>query len=101
MNRLFLSILCAGAATAASAQIPLDYYAPLEGLTGRDLKEAVHTIVNNDVKMLSYGSGDVKTWWGFYVTDRTDDNHVRDRYSAETFDFKGRGESVSGMNIER
>lgn len=100
MNRIFLSILCAGAAIATSAQIPLDYYAPLEGLTGRDLKEAVHTIVNNDVKMLSYGSGDVKTWWGFYVTDRTADGHVRDRYSGETFAFKGRGESVSGMNIE-
>lgn len=100
MNKILLSFLCASTASLAQAQIPLDYYAPLDGLTGRDLKQAVHTIVNNQVKMLSYGAGDAKTWWGFYITDRTPDGHVRDRYSSERFDFNSRGESVSGMNIE-
>ncbi len=101
MNRLLLSFCCAGMAmTAATAQIPLDYYARLDGLSGADLKLALHQLLNEDVKMLSYGSGNLKTWWGFYVTDRTADGHVCDRYSNDIFDFGDRGSSVSGMNIE-
>lgn len=100
MNKTLLSFCCAVTALGAGAQIPLDYYAPLYGLTGRDLKQAVHEIVNDDVKMLSYGSGTTKTWWAFYVTDMAEGGLVRDRYSAEEFRFGNRGSSVSGMNIE-
>ena len=100
MNKTLLSFCCAVTALGAGAQIPLDYYAPLYGLTGRDLKQAVHEIVNDDVKMLSYGSGSTKTWWAFYVTDMAEGGLVRDRYSAEEFRFGNRGSSVSGMNIE-
>lgn len=100
MNRILLSFCCATATLGAAAQIPLDYYAPLDGLTGRELKQAVHEIVNNNVKMLTYGSGSSKTWWGFYVTDMMDGGRVRDRYSADEFRFGERGKSVEGMNIE-
>lgn len=100
MNRILLSLCYATAALTASAQIPLDYYAPLDGLTGRDLKQAIHEIVNDDVKMLSYGSGSSNTWWAFYVTDMMDGGRVRDRYSDDEFVFGERGESVTGMNIE-
>lgn len=100
MNRTLLSFICAASALGAAAQIPLDYYAPLDGLTGRELKQAVHEVVTNDVAMLSYGSGNVKTWWAFYVTDMMDGGQVRDRYSADEFTFGSRGSSVSGMNIE-
>lgn len=100
MNRTLLSFFCAASALGAAAQIPLDYYAPLDGLTGRELKQAVHEVVTNDVAMLSYGSGNVKTWWAFYATDMMDGGQVRDRYSADEFTFGSRGSSVSGMNIE-
>jgi endonuclease I len=100
MKRNLLTIGCAALALGSFAQIPLDYYAPLNGLTGRDLKQAVYEITSQNVKMLSYGSGSTKTWWGFYVTDMTDDGYVRDRYSAQNFSFGDRGTSVSGMNIE-
>lgn len=87
-------------ATAATAQIPLDYYVKLDGLSGRELKQAIFELVNDDVKMLTYGSGTNKTWWGFYVTDRTPDGFIRDRYSAGEFTFGERGASNSSMNIE-
>lgn len=84
----------------AAAEIPLDYYNSLDGLKGRDLKNAVHEIIANNVSMLSYGSGNNKTWWGFYVTDRRSDNTVVDRYSNDRRTFGSRGSSISGMNIE-
>ncbi len=100
MKKSILSFCCATVAIGAAAQIPLDYYAPLDGLTGRELKQAIHEIASNDVKMLSYGSGNLKTWWAFYVTDMIDGGYVRDRYSPDEFSFGSRGASVSGMNIE-
>ncbi len=104
MNKILRSaaFVAAGlfAAYAVQADIPLEYYKSLDGLKGRELKNAVHEIVANNVKMLSYGSGNNSTWWGFYVTDRTEDNEVIDRYSNDVRYFGSRGSSVSGMNIE-
>jgi hypothetical protein len=104
MKLRLLAIATFAVALSASAQIPLDYYAGLNGLSGSELKTAVHDIVSSDdVLMLSYGSstsGGTCTWWGFYVTDLTDDGYVRDRYSDQNFSFGTRGASVSGMNIE-
>ena len=105
MTDRFKTILAAGAigacGLAATARIPLDYYAPLDGLSGRELKQAIHEITSSDVKMLKYGGrGNAYTWWGFYITDRTEDGHVRDRYSPGIFDFAERGTATSGMNIE-
>lgn len=101
MKKLLLSVLgCAAFAGGAYAQIPLDYYASLDGLSGAELKAAIFEVVNRDVKMLEYGSKEYKTWWGFYYTDRTADDKVRDRYSPMEFEFGERGASVAGMNIE-
>lgn len=100
MKKSIITAIMAAGCAAATAQIPLDYYAGLDGLTGRELKQAVHEIISRDVNMLTYGSGNYKTWWAFYVTDRTADGNVRDRYSSGTFRFGERGASVSGMNIE-
>lgn len=88
------------AAFQASAVIDLDYYGRLQGLKGAALKTAVHEILTENVRMLDYGSGNGKTWYGFYVTDRCDNGTVRDRYSNEVFYFGDQGASVSGMNIE-
>lgn len=96
-----------GCASAATAEIPLDYYASLDGLKGAELKTAIHELMTTNVKMLTYGgtgstasSMKIGTWWGFYVTDRLADNSVRDRYSAEEFFFGERSYAVDGMNIE-
>ncbi len=91
------------AAASASAQIPLDYYSSLDGKCGAELKNAIYQIVGADpqISMLSYGSGNLKTWWAFYVTDRNPaTNEVIDRYSYQTPQFGERGNSISGMNIE-
>ena len=83
------------------AQIPEGYYSSLKGKKGAELKTAVHKIIKN-AKVLSYGSGDHSTWWGFYLTDVTDDGYCIDRYSPRNTwkKYGNRGSSIGGMNIE-
>ena len=83
------------------AQIPEDYYSSLKGKKGAELKTAIWKIIKN-AKVLEYGSGDQSTWWGFYVTDVTDDGYCIDRYSPRNSwqKYGRRGSSISGMNIE-
>lgn len=97
-----LAALSALSAPSLWATIPLDYYAAMQGLSGEELKNAVHDIIGNEdvLSPLNYGSGNGATWWGFYVTDRNEDNTVVDRYSLEVRSFGSRGSSISGMNIE-
>ena len=85
--------------TAALAQIPAGYYAPLKGKKGAALKTAVHEIIKN-ADVLDYGSGSGRTWEGFYTTDQAADGMVIDRYSNDKRYFGSKGSAVSGMNIE-
>ncbi len=100
--RLAVAALTVCAALNAAADIPLSYYSSIQGLCGAELKNALYELVGNDpdIKMLSYGSGNLHTWWGFYITDRNEDNSVVDRYSNDIRYFTSQGSSVSGMNIE-
>lgn len=81
------------------AQIPEGYYSSLKGKKGAELKTAIHNIIKN-AKVLDYGSGQNKTWWGFYATDMDDEGYVIDRYSNIKVKFGGRGEVADGKNIE-
>ncbi len=95
-----VSLFCSGQLQAA---IPMSYYSSLDGKCGKALKDAIFNLTSNNVKMLSYGSGNNATWWGFYVTDYILDGSKRqvvDRYSNDVRYFGNRGSSVSGMNIE-
>lgn len=97
------AVIAVAGTQRASADIPMAYYATLDGKSGQALKTAVYNLVSNNVSMLSYGSGDQHTWWGFYVTDYQMDGSKRqviDRYSNDIRYFGSRGSSVSGMNIE-
>ena len=76
-------IALAFSSVASLAQIPEGYYDSLKGKKGAELKSAVHDIIK-DAKVLSYGSGSEKTWWGFWITDRTSDGRFIDRYSNES-----------------
>lgn len=98
-----VSALVCAAAWGASPKIDLEYYSPLQGLRGASLKKAAFELVGSDggsYTYLNYGSGNRATWWGFYVTDRTADNEVIDRYSNDVRYFGSRGSAVGGMNIE-
>lgn len=91
-------------ATALQAAIPPGYYDKANGLKRQELKTAMHMICGQ-AATLSYGSGEGRTWTGFYRTDRTEDNRVVDRYSNGTFYFKTTDSeyaayAVTGMNIE-
>ena len=97
--KLFVTaFVAATTAVGAMAQIPHDYYQSLKGKKGAELKTAIHNLVK-EAYVLSYGSKDGSTWWGFYLTDN-DNGKVIDRYSNETYMFGERGKSVSGTNIE-
>lgn len=98
-----LAALMCVPAWAGEPQIDLEYYSPLQGLRGAALKKAAFELVGSDANSyvyLTYGSGSRATWWGFYLTDRTADNEVIDRYSNDVRYFGSQGSSVSGMNIE-
>lgn len=100
-QRAILLAACAAAIAGSRADVPFSYYSSLNGLSGAQLKNAIHALVTEEVNTLSYGSGNNSTWWGFYVTDRYEGtDQVIDRYSNEKFYFGSRGQSVSGMNIE-
>lgn len=88
-------------ALSSLAQIPEGYYSSLKGKKGAELKTAVHNIIKN-AKVLSYGSGQGKTWWGFWSTDRDENGYFIDRYSAEKEWLKStsQGAAGAGMNIE-
>lgn len=83
------------------AQIPEGYYSSLKGKKGAELKTAIHDIIKN-AKVLSYGSGQGKTWWGFWSTDRDESGRFIDRYSAESeWEMStSQGTAGAGMNIE-
>ena len=92
------TLLATAAVSTASAQIPEGYYDGLKGKKGAELKTAVHNIIKT-AKVLSYGSGNGHTWYGFYTTDN-DNGYVIDRYSNNRVKFGSQGSVPSGMNIE-
>lgn len=83
------------------AQIPEGYYSSLKGKKGAELKTAIHDIIKK-ANVLSYGSGNRKTWWGFWSTDRDERGYFIDRYSSEKEWVKStsQGAAGAGMNIE-
>lgn len=96
-----LAFTAALPASPTLAQIPEGYYSSLKGKKGSELKTAVYNIVKS-AKVLSYGSGKNKTWWGFWQTDRDSRGYFIDRYSAESSWVKSttQGAAGTGMNIE-
>lgn len=83
------------------AQIPEGYYSSLKGKKGAELKTAIHDIIKK-ANVLSYGSGNRKTWWGFWTTDRDERGYFIDRYSSESEWVKSTSQGAvgAGMNIE-
>lgn len=86
-------------ACIALADCPENYYASTSGKKKADLKAALHDIIRT-ASVLNYGSGEGKTWSGFYYTDRTEDGFCIDRYSPERRQFTSTTSAISGMNIE-
>ena len=76
-----------------------DYYRRAEGLSGLELKSALHRVIQPD-RVLSYGSGKGRTWSGFWFTDQQQEGRVLDRYSNEIRFMTDELSSVSGMHIE-
>ena len=102
MRRILILYLLFVVTLQVGAVIPPGYYDKADGLKKENLKAALRSTVTRGVKMLSYGSGEGKTWSGFYQTDRYEGNRVRDRYSYGLFCFSASNpySAVTGMNIE-
>ena len=65
-----LMALTAGTAHAITREQLAQYASSLKGKKKAELKTALYQLMNNGKRVLSYGSGNAGTWWGFYVTDR-------------------------------
>ena len=80
-----------------------EYYTSVDGIKGgAALKTALYELIKKH-KVISYGSGEDKTWGAFYTTDAVVENgqrRVLDMYSNEKRYFGSKGSAVSGMNIE-
>ena len=84
---------------AATRKELAQYYSSVSGLKKAELKTALSNLLKQHT-VLSYGKGEGGTWWAFYVTDRTSNNMVINRYSDGVYYFATRGIAVNGMNIE-
>ncbi len=100
-----LVLLCLGTVVPSHAidrKSLATYAASLKGKKKADLKAALEQLMQPS-KVLSYGSGNNATWWGFYQTDRDPQtNECYNRYSSLKFYFgsTNNGNAISGMNIE-
>ena len=103
LNNIFLlitlSLLTAAPAGAIERKALVDYAKSLKGLRKAELKAAIYRLTSN-ASVLDYGSGERRTWWGFYLTDRDAEGYVIDRYSTEKVKFETQGTAPSGKNIE-
>lgn len=99
---LFILFLSTLSANAISREKLIEYAQSLNGLKKIELKTAIYELIDSPA-VLSYGSGEEKTWWGFYYTDRiAETGECVNRYSARKFYFpsENTGTAISGMNIE-
>lgn len=100
LSLIIIGVLCFVVPTQGITRAQLTQYAAsLQGKKKSELKTAIYQICQAQY-VLSYGSGEGKTWSGFYQTDRIGTNRVLDRYSNEIFEFTDETSSVTGMNIE-
>lgn len=102
----FMLIAClASLATPTHAikrQQLIQYASQLKGLKKAELKNKIYEI-SQPKTVLGYGSGEGKTWSGFYKTDRyPNSNECVNRYSEKRFYFTNSNTSsaIGGMNIE-
>ncbi len=68
MNKL-TTLLFAGICSLTFAQIPPNYYAGTEGLTGYTLKSKLSEIISDGALDLGYGTGTGGLWTTFYTSD--------------------------------
>lgn len=76
------------------------YADALKGKKKAELKKAIYDICKPK-RTLAYGSGEGKTWSGFYKTDRiAGTQECVNRYSDRRFYFSSPNTVIAGMNIE-
>ena len=76
MKRVFIAIITLFLAVTALAQPPANYYNSTNGLTGNQLKEALHHVIKGHTS-ISYS----QIWNAFWSTDNKGDGVVWDMYS--------------------
>ena len=84
----------------AIGPMPAFYYEDAQGLKDEALKSKLGAIIHCGVRY-KYGSGNKKTWDGFYHTDRdTTNNSVLDMYSLETRYFNTTKPTASVLELD-
>lgn len=78
----------------------IQYASSLKGKKKAELKKAIYNC-SQPKQVLTYGSGEGRTWSGFYQTDRiSGTQECVNRYSDRRFYFSSTNSVISGMNIE-
>lgn len=85
--------------SVASAWGQQVYYSTVQGLKQRELKSALHKLIQPETVLKYGGKGEGYTWSGFARTDSLPGGYVLDRYSSEQRKLNGLN-AVEGMNIE-
>ncbi|MCR9253997.1 MAG: endonuclease [bacterium] len=100
MKTYCLALIMALGMSAAFAQIPSGYYDPAQGLSGDQLKAALHTIIDGHVEF-PYSSSSTDTWDILKETDRdpNNPNNVIGLYSR--FSMNGAAEYDGGAGWSR
>ena len=84
----------------AIGPMPAFYYEDAQGQQGEALKSKLGAIIHCGVRY-KYGSGNKKTWDGFFHTDRdTTTNLVLDMYSLETRYFNSTKPTASVLELD-
>ena len=84
----------------AIGPMPAFYYEDAQGQQGEALKSKLGAIIHCGVRY-KYGSGNKKTWDGFFHTDRdTTTNLVLDMYSLETRYFNPQKPTASVLELD-
>lgn len=102
LHILLCILLCTSAipAQAIKRQDLIKYASSLKGKKKAELKKAIYDICQPK-RVLAYGSGEGKTWAGFYKTDRVEGTQeCINRYSDRKFYFTSTTSVINGMNIE-
>lgn len=98
MKRLYIFLLLLfDVAATLKAQAPSGYYNSAAGLTGTELKQALHDIID-DHKTISYA----QIWDAFVSTDNKGNNVVWDMYSdgANYTYYYGNGQQCGNYDSE-
>ena len=100
-KQILTGLLCALFCVPAFAeQMPVDFYASVDGLQDARLKVALKNLIVDHTN-ISYGSGLGHTWEVFYYSDRDSNGYCMDMYCDDWKILNNPGDVAAGCNMQK